>query len=312
MDRRDDARVEILMAVCNGAAFLPEQLDSILAQTDDRWHLTVSDDGSRDGSADILGDYARRWPDRIAVHRAGRRFGNARDHFFHLMAWCDAEYMLFCDQDDVWYPDKVKRTRAALLKAARDWGADTPVLVFSDQTPTDAALRPLADSLMRYQKQYFGRFDYRSILMQNVVTGGAMGINRALARLAAPGAGDQAVIMHDWWLAATAARFGRIVYIDAPLGAYRQHEGNAVGAKHVGSAEYVRSRLARLGALREAILDKKAQAAAFEEAYDARLDDGDRAFLEGFSRARSGPAFYFKHMRLLHGAVRRIGFVLLG
>ena len=44
-------------------------------------------------------------------------------------------------------------------------------------------LKPLAPSLMRYQKQYFETFDYRSILMQNVVTGGAMAINRALACL---------------------------------------------------------------------------------------------------------------------------------
>ena len=146
------------MAVCNGEAFLPEQMDSILCQSDERWHLTVSDDGSVDDSAAIIDEYVLRYPNRIARYRSGRRFGNARDHFFHLMARCDADYMLFCDQDDVWYPDKVLKTRRALEDAETAWGRDMPVLVFSDQTPTDAELKPLAPSLMRYQDQYFEPF----------------------------------------------------------------------------------------------------------------------------------------------------------
>lgn len=304
--------VEILLAVYNGEQYLPEQLDSILAQSDGRWHLTVSDDGSKDASPAIIADYARRFPGRIAVRRSCRRFGSARDHFFDLMAACDAEYMLFCDQDDVWYPDKVKRTRAALVEATERWGAETPILVFSDQTPTDATLTPLAPSLMRYQGQYFETFDYRSILMQNVVTGGAMGVNRALARLGYPRGDASGIIMHDWWLAATAARFGHIVYIDEPLGAYRQHVDNAVGAKNVNSAGYVVNRLARVREVRRTIAAKKAQARAFREAYAGLLNDGDAAFLEAFARSRSGLCFYLRHMRLIHGIQRKIGFAALG
>ncbi|MBR0368519.1 MAG: glycosyltransferase family 2 protein [Clostridia bacterium] len=304
--------VEILLAVYNGEQYLPEQLDSILAQSDGRWHLTVSDDGSEDASPEIIADYARRYPERIGVRPPGRRFGSARDHFFALMAACDAEYMLFCDQDDVWYPDKVKRTRAALVEATARWGPDAPVLVFSDQTPTDAALTPLAPSLMRYQGQYFETFDYRSILMQNVVTGGAMGVNRALARLGCPRGDASGIIMHDWWLAATAARFGHIVYIDEPLGAYRQHVDNAVGAKNVNSAGYVVNRLGRVREVKRTIAAKKAQARAFTEAYAGLLNDGDAAFLEAFARSRSGLFFYLKHMGLIHGIQRKLGFAALG
>ena len=304
--------VEILLAVYNGEQYLPEQLDSILAQSDGRWHLTVSDDGSEDASPEIIADYARRYPERIGVRPPGRRFGSARDHFFALMAACDAEYMLFCDQDDVWYPDKVKRTRAALDEATARWGPDAPVLVFSDQTPTDAALTPLAPSLMRYQGQYFETFDYRSILMQNVVTGGAMGVNRALARLGRPRGDASGIVMHDWWLAAVAARFGRIVYIDEPLGVYRQHVDNAVGAKNVNSAGYIVNRLGRVGEVRRTILAKKAQARAFARAYAELLNDEDAAFLEAFARSRSGLPFYLKNMRLIHGIQRKIGFAALG
>ena len=308
---KSDKPVEILMAVYNGEAYLREQLDSILGQSDDRWHLTVSDDGSTDGSAAILDAYARRYPDRITRYASGRRFGSARDHFFHLMARCGADHMLFCDQDDVWYPDKLAKTREALLEAGAQYGPDMPILVFSDQTPTDANLKPLADSLMRYQGQYFETFDYRSILMQNVVTGGAMGINRALARLGGRCAKLDGVIMHDWWLAAVAARFGQIVYLDEPLGVYRQHGGNAVGAKGVDSAAYIADRLSRLGEVRAAILRKKAQAKAFEACYRESLSPEDLAFLRRFARPRSGLGFFLKYRKLIHGRQRRAGMLLM-
>lgn len=308
---RSDKPVEILMAVYNGEAYLRAQLDSILGQSDDRWHLTVSDDGSTDGSAAILDAYARRYPEKIARYASGRRFGNARDHFFHLMARCEAEHMLFCDQDDVWRPDKLTKTRKALIEAEARYGPDTPILVFSDQTPTDADLTPLADSLMRYQGQYFESFDYRSILMQNVVTGGAMAVNRTLARLGERGATLDGVIMHDWWMAAVAARFGQIVYIDEPLGFYRQHGGNAVGAKGVDSAAYILGRLSRLGEVRAAILRKKAQARAFEACYRERLNPEDFVFLRRFARPRSGLGFYLKYRGLIHGRQRRAGMLLM-
>lgn len=310
MDKHDRP-VEIMMAVYNGETYLPEQLDSILAQSDEGWHLTVSDDGSTDGSTDILDGYAGKYHDRIARLRSGCRFGNARDHFFYLMSQCDSEYMLFCDQDDVWYADKLLRTREELERAEREYGADTPILVFSDQTPTDAALKPLAHSLMRYQNQYFEHFDYRSILMQNVVTGGATGINRALAKLAARGAGTGGVIMHDWWLAAVAARFGRIIYIDEPLGLYRQHGENAVGAKGVDSAAYIANRLGRLGEVRRSILRKKAQASAFEACYRDRLEAADIEFLERFAKPHSGLGFFLKYHQLIHGRQRLAGMLLM-
>lgn len=96
------------MATYNEAAFLTAQLDSILAQDTDDWHLTVSDDGSTDATPEILEDYVRRFPEKITRVFSGNRFGNARDHFFWLMDQCKAEYMHFADQDDVWHPEKVR------------------------------------------------------------------------------------------------------------------------------------------------------------------------------------------------------------
>lgn len=295
--------VEILMATYNGAGYVRAQIDSILAQTDDRWHLTVSDDGSTDGTVAILDEYAARYPEKITRYRSGRRFGGARGHFLHLMSRCDAPFMLFCDQDDVWKPDKV----GAMLAALEAIGAETPGLVFSDLTPVDDALRPIAASMMAYQDQRADALDYRALLLQNVVTGGAMGITRALKELAGDVAGEEDILMHDGWLAALAARFGRIVYIPEALGLYRQHGDNSVGARDVRSAGYVLGRLGKLRGVRETMVGKKRQAALF-----LRLYGEDEGFLRGFARSRSGPLFYWRHRALIHGFWRLMGMMICG
>ena len=307
-----EATVEILMATYNGERYVRAQLDSILAQTDDHWHLTVSDDGSKDATPDILDEYVARYPDKIARYRSGQRFGGACGHFLHLMTQCSAPYMLFCDQDDVWYPEKVGVMLEALRHAENAGGQDTPILVFSDLTPSDEQLQPIAESMMAYQNQRTDHLDYRALLMQNIVTGGAMGINRALARLADRTAGERDIIMHDGWLAVIAARFGKIVYVPRQLSAYRQHGDNSVGAQNVRSAGYVMRMLGSLGRVRRSIVDKKRQATLFERVYHLQLHQEDEAFLQGFARGRSGPLFYWRNRKLIHGFWRLTGFMICG
>ena len=267
--------IEILLASYNGEAYIREQIDSILAQSDVRWHLTVSDDGSKDGTPEILDEYVRCYPEKITRVHSGQRFGNARDHFFWLISQCCADYMFTCDQDDVWHCEKVKRQMDALEAAEKQYGEEMPLLVFSDQTPTDGELNPLAPSLMRYQNQFFEHFDYRSILMQNVVTGGVMGINRALADLAMQCVDTKQTIMHDWWMAVVSACFGEIIYIDEPLGDYRQHGTNSVGAKDVRSIRYMRDVFLKTDELRKQIYRKKTQALVFSQTYGRMLEDSD-------------------------------------
>lgn len=304
--------VEILLATYQGERYLRAQLDSLLAQTFDRFHLTASDDGSTDATYSILSEYAARYPDRMTVRRAPKRFGNARYHFLYLMRACRADILLFADQDDVWNPDKVEKTVRAMRAAQETYGDDAPLLVFTDQTVTDESLNAIAPSLMRYQAQYFKAFDYRAILMQNVVTGCAMAVSRALSDLAGACADGGAIVMHDWWLAAVAARFGHIVYLDESTMRYRQHKGNSVGAKDMRLAAPLFNRLANLRALRQAIRGKKAQARAFHQTYRNDLTKEDEAFLFGFEKERSGIFFYLRYRRCIHGFFRFAGMALLG
>ena len=305
-------KIEVLMAVYNGSAYIREQIDSILNQTYENWHLTISDDGSTDGTDLIADEYAAKYPEQITRVYSGVRFGNARDHFMWLSENCTSRYMLYSDQDDVFNPEKMSRLMDAMQKAERQWGRDLPILVFSDQTVVDEKLNVIEPSLMRCQKQAFDSFDYHALLIQNVVTGGAMMVNRPLCGLAVQCRSRERIIMHDWWMAATAARFGKIIYLDEPLSMYRQHGGNSVGAKRVGSAGYIAGMMGNLRGVREMILRKKSQAGVFEETYTALLTAEDRQFLSRMKQSRSGIRFYLKNRGYIHGFFRFMGWVMLG
>jgi len=305
-------RMEVLLAAYNGAAYIAEQLDSILAQTYDFWTLTISDDGSTDGTEGIIEAYVERYPGKIRRVRSGRHFGNAKEHFMWLIEQSDADWIVLSDQDDVIRDWKFERLARLMREAEEENGRETPVLIFTDQIPTDARLNPLCDSLMRMQKQYTDEIDWRALVFQNVVTGGACMFNRALAKLACQCADVNQIIMHDWWLAIVAARFGKVVYLDEATGYYRQHGGNSVGAKDVGSAAYMREMVGKIGKTRQKMIRKKRQAELFEKTYASQLNETDRMFLQDFIRSQSGPIFYWHYRQLIHGTHRLWGMMLLG
>lgn len=303
--------VEILMATYNGAKYLPAQLDSILAQDTDCWHLSVSDDESTDETPEILDDYVRRFPEKITRVYSGRRFGNARDHFFWLMKQCKADYMHFSDQDDVWHPDKVRRMQQALEQAEQDCGPQMPLLVFTDQTVVDEHLKVFAPSLMALQKQNPEATDYRNILFRNIVTGCTMAINRSLAKAAGQYSNSDRIIMHDWWLALVGARFGKLIYLNEPTLYYRQHSGNSVGAKDVSSLSYICSKIRNESKLRKTCWDKKQQAMEFAVSYESKLTQEDIKWLTGFGRKHSTPAFKNLFMKYISNKLWRVFFWIM-
>ena len=301
-------KVEILLATFNGEPYLSEQLDSILSQDTQNWHLTASDDGSSDRTVEILDAYAQRYPEKITRVVSGRQFHNAKDHFFWLMEQCGGDYIQFCDQDDVWHPDKLRLLQEALEEAEAAYGADTPLLAFSDQAVVDKNLELIAPSMMVLQQQDSRALDYRNLLYQNVVSGCTMAINRPLAKLAAGCTDTQQVIMHDWWLALTAARFGKMVYVDQATIDYRQHGDNSVGAKNVRSPAFLIYRLLHLREFRSVVFFQKRQALCFLDSYREDLLDEEIVYLRQFGADHSPAALKRDYIKRLHSPLRRVGF----
>lgn len=264
--------VAILLATHNGAHFLPEQLDSYLAQTLPGWQLLASDDASGDGTLAILDRFRRDHPGRVALVQ-GPRQGAAANFLSLIQAAPDADYTAFSDQDDLWLPGKMARAVAMLSGLS----PDRPALYASRVTICNRALRPLGLSPGPDRPPSF-----RNALVQNILHGHSIVCNRAaMALLRQAALRRPVVVMHDWWAyqIVTGAR-GQIVFDGESQVLYRQHGGNQIGAGHGMGA-----RLRQLAARRQAHW-MTANLAALTQAADLLAAD-HRALLDRILKARS-------------------------
>ncbi len=230
--------ISICMATYNGEQFLRQQLESILAQSNQNWQLLIRDDDSDDNTVRIVEDYAARLPDKIRlVTDNGSRLG-ASLNFGKLLEHADTEYIMFSDQDDVWLPNKIELT-LNVMKSTEQLYPDRPVLVHTDLKVVDSDSNIIADSLWTYQKIFpeIGD-DLNKIMAQNVVTGCTVMINKRARAVSVPVPGE--AIMYEWWLALNVCRYGKIIYVSIPSILYRQHSENQIGAQKARKIDIVR------------------------------------------------------------------------
>jgi len=225
--RRTEPRVAILLSTFNGAAFLREQLDSLLSQTHDNWVLYWRDDGSRDATLEVMrGFIATAGQGRcVQIVQPASHLGVTRSFLAMLAAvaptLAEADTVAFADQDDVWLPQKLARGLAALDRMR----PELPALYCARQLLVDAKLAPLGTS--RGGPAAGG---FPASLAQNVATGCTVMLNCAAARLVAASRPAPATL-HDWWcyLMVTAAG-GAMLQDNEPVVLYRQHAGNVIGS----------------------------------------------------------------------------------
>ena len=269
----------ILLATFNGSRFIREQIDSLLAQTYKDFEILVHDDGSSDGTVGIIDAYIAKYPDKIRRIDAPVT-GSAQANFSFLLSKTDSDYIMFCDQDDIWFPQKVEKSVAAITAAEEQYGKDTPLLVHSDLTVTDERMKTVSRSFFQYQKLDAGRVSLPHLLVQNCVTGCTVTINRALK--VRSGEIPKECAMHDWWLALVAVIFGKIVFLDEPLIYYRQHGANRVGAKNAGSLSYVAGKLGRLGKIKSDYLVTFVQARILRQRFIKDADPNSQKIINAY------------------------------
>ena len=224
-------RIAILLATYNGEKYLSEQLLSLYNQTNSDWTLYIADDGSPDGTADIVRDFSERYGN-IVFHRNSEGKG-AMSNFMGLLAEAEADYYMFCDQDDVWLPHKVETT----LRKMREIEAGNqqrPAVVCSDLKVVDKNLQTIAPSFWEMSEMLpdllATNFNYLGVHF--LATGCTMMINAAAKRIAFPY--PPCAFMPDAWLVMkTMKAGGTFGIIGEPLMLYRQHGGNVLGAGDV-------------------------------------------------------------------------------
>ena len=298
---QEPPRIDILLATYNGARYLPELLASLDAQTETGWRLIARDDGSTDATRAVLDAWSAARPGRVVILDDDRTGLGASGNFAALLAASDAAYFMFCDQDDIWLPDKISRMAAEMTRLEARRGDETPLLVHSDLEVVDGDLRPIDASFWRYQRLFrpMATPPRELLLVVNYVTGCATLGNAALRRAAAPV--PNAAALHDWWVALVAGMLGDIADIDEPTVRYRQHGVNAVGAKQGTVRGTWRRFLAGPGAAaqrtRTILSRSQAQAGAFLDRHGSALDPTKRALVSQY--AEIGAAGFWRRKTFL-------------
>lgn len=141
--------VQILMATYNGEKYIRKQIDSLIGQTYKNWKLFIRDDGSSDSTVDIIREYAK--TDRRISFIVNSSDVHGWQINFQELIFCadkNADYFMFCDQDDIWFDNKIEYYIEA-MKKTEDQNPDKPVVIYADMDIIDGNDVKTCDSLNR-------------------------------------------------------------------------------------------------------------------------------------------------------------------
>lgn len=305
-------RVVVLLAAFNGSRYIEQQVSSIFSSCGDvPVSVVVGLDPSSDNTDEVLEGVN---DGMLLVLRNKEPSGGAKQNFSKLAEYAvglDEKYFAFSDQDDVWDSDRLILTLRRLREMECRYGAETPLLVFSDSRvvaedltvvePSFLAAESLAPSIAG---------DFRRLATQNVGQGCTFLFNRALLELATPV--PDAARMHDHWFMLVASVFGKVDYVAKPLLSYRQHSSNVLGSKGYDIGGAVHRALRKSDAIKAAISQSEAQAKAFGIRYQNQLVPEVRGFFIEFGGLSeksflSRRWFCLKHRLKMSGILRTIG-----
>jgi glycosyltransferase involved in cell wall biosynthesis len=202
--------ISVALATYNGRRYLPEQLASLAAQRRRPDELVVSDDGSTDGTVQLLEEFARAAPFQVRIHRNGTNLGVTRN-FEKALSLCEGDIVFLSDQDDVWLPEKIGEVVDIFEKTP---GA---LAVINDKLIADENLVPTGATMLGNIRG-FGSPD------SNFVAGCCSAFRREWLRIALPI--PEGAIAHDTWLVSLAYRLGVASISEKPLQYYRRHRSN--------------------------------------------------------------------------------------
>jgi glycosyltransferase involved in cell wall biosynthesis len=242
------------MCTFNGARFVGDQLASLDSQRRLPDELVVADDGSEDGTVELIRDFARAAPFPVRIDRNPARLGSTRN-FEQVIRRADGDVIALSDQDDVWLPRKLEAFEARFASATR------PGLVFGDALLVDEELHPLGSTT--WQRRGFsapspGPWDqgaaFETLLAQRVVTGAAMAFRREYIPLVVPFpevvTASSGWLIHDSWIAMLVAAVAPVAVVPEPVILYRQHREQQIGIPGGQPAHHPFSWSARLAAVR--------------------------------------------------------------
>ena len=222
-------KVLILLSHFNGQQYLTEQLNSLFAQEGVSIHVFVRDDGSSTSMGmDIIRVFeSKGYP---ISYIEGKNVGFAMS-FSQLIykAYTDAgdfDYFAFCDQDDVWLPDKLLSAVQALDKRNAIVSSE-PIMYCSATSPVNSMLKPIR----KKKRESIPKITKEKSLIHNCATGCTIVFNRKALQLYATHMPKE-LFAHDFMMYQLCVFFGQVIYDPVSHIMYRQHEKNQIGTKN--------------------------------------------------------------------------------
>ena len=173
--------VTILLATLNGEDYLKAQLESIAAQTYENWQLVVGDDGSTDGTISILEEFSKQYPEQVTIIKNDPPQGSAKDNFISLIQNSYGPYFMFCDQDDVWKPDKIYLTLQKSKIIMHDyWAAliakvfgkigfvNEPTMYYRQHGNNSVGAKDAKNPVFLYHRLKEGKNSYRRMMIESM------------------------------------------------------------------------------------------------------------------------------------------------
>jgi len=226
---KNEPEVSVVLALYNGIRYLKPQLDSILVQLSADDELLVMDDGSIDGSRELISAYAEKWPQ---IQLFTEKHCGVVQNFARGIERARGNYIFLADQDDVWEAGKVK----AVCQRLR--AENGPALVLHDAVFTDAEGRLLSNTLFQWRQVRTG---FLKNWLKNSYMGCCMAFNRELRPYLLPVPSD--LPMHDQWIGLMAERYGKVFLLQEPMLRYRRHEQSVTQDHHSNLYKMIKWRM---------------------------------------------------------------------
>ena len=223
-----NVRVSVVMASYNGEKYIKEQIVSIMDNLDQDDELIISDDNSKDRTRCIVNSLA------VAdsrIHLVDGPCKGLKANFSNAITMCKGKYIFLCDQDDIWFDNKVSKVLPLLQEHD---------LVVHDCIVTGSNIQDiLIPSFFEYRNSGPGIFKN---ITKNTYIGCCMAFTKKLAKEMFPI--PENIEMHDQWIGIlNDIYFKNTYFLHEPLMYYRRHGENVSSMKHFPLLKMIRNRL---------------------------------------------------------------------
>lgn len=309
--------IYIIMCTYNGEKYIKEQIDSILNNSITDWQLYISDDGSTDSTYALASKYAKDCPQKIIL---STHIGTADPsmHFLEKirdisMIMHDDDYIMLCDQDDIWYKNKIELTLKHMSNQIVRYGNRIPLLVCTDVEVVNEKKEQLSESFRRMIHYSIKKLDAAHLLMEHKAQGCTIMINKVLADKVR----ELPVVetKHDMWLEMLAVTMGKVDYVDEPTMAYRRH-AEQYTAGEMRFWKMVLEQLKHMKDQKYMVYGLAPQTQEFMRIYGGELEYNCKELMEKFATLEQ-QGFWQKRFNIIKyhmwktGVIRNIGMMIL-